>query len=116
MYNDWIGRTTWPLGLILSCITVILPPIGTVFLVLHNPCLYIFTSSVIIPCDAAGNAHIWTDLGQLSIAILVGVIEGYFIGQLLTSGIMSYVHLSLFSVLSLRTYLLEAMAGTGYVY
>jgi hypothetical protein len=83
-------------------------PIFSATVVLIKPCLSIFMSSLILPCDTQDGVQLWTNGGQLTIALTLAVLEGYYINQILTSGTLINMNINLYCVGSLRTFLLGA--------
>jgi hypothetical protein len=109
MANDKIVRFIYPVGLCLCYFSIIGFPIGSALLLLLKPCLSIFLSSIVFPCNTKGAVHIFSDLNQLATALILAALEAGFMSQIIICGCIVNAQAMHFEMV-MRTYFIEALS------
>jgi hypothetical protein len=111
MLSDKLGRIAFPFVLSMSYSSLVVFPIAFTGLQVFKPCFTTFMSSLVFPCDTEGSFDVFSDSRNLALALMLAVIEGFFMQQLvIIGGLGNLIPLS--CVLSLRNYLLEALSDS----
>jgi hypothetical protein len=112
MLSDKLGRIAFPFVLSMIYSSLVVFPIAFTGLQVFKPCFTTFMSSLVFPCDTAeGSFDVFSDSRNLALALILAVIEGFFMQQLvIIGGLGNLIPLS--CVLSLRNYLLEALSDS----
>jgi hypothetical protein len=106
-YSGWNEKVIWPVLILFAYSSFVGLPLGAGTLAVLKPCLSIFMSSLVLPCeDLDRSVPTWIMI--LSFAVL----EGFLLMQVLACGIMANVSVTLYCMVSLKTYLWEAFIST----